>query len=191
MRKRTRAAIGLLTLALLLTIAPAAAPPAAADHGNVPGHWRSGVYPVVTTTYCTGNACALIQDAAYYWQNRGFTRGYHPPLPRTGYDCQPGWNEISVCFVPWGAPQLQGHMGMAYRGVYDWDQAHIGWAQIFICGDCSNWDQQAVLRHEMGHALGLGHTGDPSCVMHDPIWVLGETCWHDHWQLATIHNHRD
>lgn len=191
MRNRTRAAIGILTLALLITGLGPAAPPAAADHANDPGHWRSGVYPIVTVPYCAGNGCELVQDAAYFWQNRGYTKGFTPPLPRTGYDCNPNWNEISVCFVDYSNPVLQGNLGITHRSTYPWDLAHMGWAQIFVCGNCSGWDQQATLRHEMGHALGLGHTGDPNCVMHDPVYILGETCWHDHWQMATMYNHRD
>lgn len=102
MLKRTRAVIGGLIAVLVLPLL--AVSPASADHGNFNGHWRNGVYPIVTTPFCASNGCDLIQDASYFWQDRGFSRGYTPPLPRTGYDCEPNWNEISVCFVNLGDP---------------------------------------------------------------------------------------
>src|SRR5688500_19611121 len=85
-------------------LAPAS--PAAAHHEWDWPHWRSGGHPIVRTPSCYywGNSthfCSIVSDAAYFWHDRGFQRGFTPPLPQTGYmRCDNvSWNTINVCFV--------------------------------------------------------------------------------------------
>lgn len=187
------------------------APPAAANHEFDFPHWRSGTYPVVKTPSCyvwgnTTNFCAIVEDAAYFWQDRGFTQGYTPPMPQTGYprcDNIP-FNSINVCFVDATHAGLNGNVG--YTHPYSWDfngdPNHMSAAQIFICANCGvpgNTQQQninymkATLRHEMGHALGLGHVQDTTCLMNEGSLFIGinDTCQHDKDAMAAMYQHAD
>lgn len=176
MRHRFRAVFGGLIFALLL---PLFASPASANHEFDHGYWTRP--PIVVYD---GQFAGNVQDAAYYWQDRGFEFGYYPPLPmwsHGGQYCTATWDGyINVCSIPrW---ILQPYCDFACDGVAQttWiGDGQIKGAWVLVADDLSPSRRQAVFRHEMGHALGLGHWNDPSCVMHRDAPVLGETCQHD------------
>ncbi len=72
--------------------------PAKADHGFVMGYWNRA--PLVGYD---GINAGNIQDAAYYWQDRGFD-GFTPPLPAwngNGSGCATFYDQwIIACTVP-------------------------------------------------------------------------------------------
>lgn len=169
----------LLVLALVVTgLAPAA--PASANHDFDHGRWNRAPHIAWDGLYA-GN----IQDAAYYWQDRGFD-GYYPPLPdwnHGGSQCATFWDGwINVCTVSrsivsaYCEVNCDGHTSV----LNNWPSDIYG-AFVLIADDLSPLRRQAVWRHEMGHAIGLGHTADweTTCVMQWQTPVLGETCKHD------------
>jgi hypothetical protein len=200
-----RKLLGALTLAALAGLAPISPAPAivatppsvviTADHAWSLPHWRQDVYPAVTTPGCYYNWCDQIADAAYYWQDRGYYKGFTPPLPRNDWPyCESRISYINVCFVNYGDPRLNGNIG--YTTVTNrenqGDPAHTAGAMIFVCGNCSNWERQATMRHEMGHALGLNRTFVSwECVMHEPVYVNGETCSHDITAMQETYSYRN
>lgn len=132
--------------------------PAHANHANYHGHWNQP--PLVESPF--GNYAANIQDAAYYWQDVAFFRGYYPPLPNDqGYSgCLLLTGRISICEINrWTSP-LNGNNGIAQVERYETDSnKHIRAARIYIANDMglNPLLKQITYRHEFGHALGLDH----------------------------------
>lgn len=157
------------------------ATPAAADHAYGAGWW--GNPPVV---WSDGNYTANVQDAAYYWEWVGFD-GYYPPLPGVpqpaGAYCAGNYQGvITVCTVSRSIVQAycgepcDGHA----RTYYYIGTNRIQGAFILVANDLSPYRRQQVWRHEWGHVIGLGHTSDPSCIMHKFASAPNGTgCTHD------------
>lgn len=198
--RHTLVALCLLVPATAITTI-STAPPASAHHAWPNGtfsHFKASTYPRIRTPTCyywgnSTNYCQVVEEAAYYWQDRGFDRGFTGPLPTTGYTrCDNNTSgSINICFVSYGDPLLEGHKGIAkvYNfGNLNGDYAHTHSAQIFICGTCTLDEQRILLRHEIGHALGLDHhLTNPGCMMHDPIYVMPwEGCADDINHLRSI-----
>jgi hypothetical protein len=178
MRHRIRAVIGGLIAALLLPLLILS--PARASHDFDHGRWNRAPYIA-----WDGQNAGNIQDGAYYWQDRGFD-GYQYPLPQWshgGAQCATVWNGwINVCTVSRSiASAYCGENCDGYTYVANNWPSDIYGAFVLIASDLSPSRRQAVWRHEMGHALGLGHTADweTTCVMQRFTPVLGETCKHD------------
>jgi hypothetical protein len=146
--------------------------PANADHALASGHWGYSYNPAVGTDgVFDGNA----QDAAYYWQDSGFTRGYVPPLPQYGQPCDlvTGW--ITACTVGRTSFSIDGDTTVA-----TYSDGTIASSYTRVFNDLSDYRRQQVWRHEFGHALGLGHTSDLGCVMRSDADVApGTRCQHD------------
>lgn len=177
-----RLIVGLVILASILV---GGASPASADHEWHPARWNRA--PAVGYDgWNVGN----VQDAAYFWQDRGFD-GYIPPLPlwngngagcATIYD---GW--IIGCTVSRATLQMycsQDCDGTAYVATNN--LGYILGAWILVSNDLDNVRRQQVWRHEWGHAIGLGHTAGTNCVMYHTAPILGETCWHDAVTVSNV-----
>jgi hypothetical protein len=208
-----------LTLAALAGLAPITSPisPATAHHEWDFPHWRATTHPVVRTPSCyvwgnPTNFCDIVADAAYFWQDRGFWRGYTPPLPKTGYTrCDNvAWDTINVCFVDKAHEGLRDPatgvygIGRFVYWTYDFmgEPQHLSAVQVFICANCQTEgtsyqahinQMKVTLRHEMGHALGLGHTYEErDCIMNAPTVYVGVhegTCQHDIDSMVAMYNH--
>lgn len=164
-------AVALATSSFLVPLAS----PAAANHANVGGHWNQP--PLVVSSNPVSPWDSVIQDAAFYWQDVAFHRGYYPPLPSHddagAYDqCNPAQSSgqltatlvgrISVCPVPLGDWRLDGaNAGRAYVYPYNDGSKHIAGAVIYINSALTGASRQITMRHEWGHALGLAHYDDP------------------------------
>lgn len=176
--RKLRLILAMLTVAVLPVIVSAS--PAQANHDFDNGRWNHA--PAVAWD---GNYAGNIQDAAYYWQDRKFD-GYIPPLPgwnHGGANCAtfyPGY--INVCTVP--RYVVEAYCGGVCNGHtrvrFNWPNDIID-AFVLIADDLYPGLRQSTWRHEMGHAIGLGHVAswETNCVMHPNANVLGETCQHD------------
>ena len=165
--RRFRLRLALAGLAALLLMPTTLAAPAAADHDNDYGHWNQ---PPLVVTKAGFAWDSVIQDAAFYWQDHAFYRGYYPPLPhREGaFSCDPNVGRIVVCAVPPGNFWLGGALGKVWPTHYQDGSNHIESMVIYIDDSLTGAMLQVVMRHEFGHALGLGHynrdgtTGHPA-----------------------------
>lgn len=159
--------IGVIVAALAGLASIVAPAPALANHDNDFGHWNQ---PPLVVTKAGFGFDGIIQDAAYYWQDVAFFRGYYPPLPhREGSSfCDPNVGRITVCLVPPGNFWLGGGLGKIWPTFYQDGSNHISSMVIYIDDSLTGALRQVVMRHEFGHALGLGHynrdgtTGHPA-----------------------------
>lgn len=167
-------------LALMFASIGVATTPASAHHQWDFGWWDRAPYVAWDGQYASN-----IQDGAYYWQDRGFSYGYVPPLPgynHGGVSCGTFWDRyINACTVPRNV--VESYCGQVCNG---WTQTN--WYSggrllggfILIADDLYPELRQTTWRHEFGHAIGLGEWwNDSSCVMYPAANVLGETCGHD------------
>lgn len=164
------------------------ATPAQAHHGLV--HWDRP--PIVISD---GKFDANVQDAAYFWQDRGFP-GYYPPLPQkptpAGSYCANNYTGyITVCTV--SRSIVQTYCGVPCDG-YSWAYIKpnttniINGSYILVADDLTPYRRQQIWRHEMGHALGMGHTNTNTCVMRiDANVPLGDGCPEDIWHLDAMY----
>lgn len=152
--KRFRMVIAALAVAIAGTVVGVT--PAHAIHDNDFGHWNQ---PPLVVTKAGFAFDSIIQDAAYYWQDTAFYRGYYPPLPhREGSSaCGPDVGRIVICLVPPGNSWLGGGQGKIWPTEYGDGSRHISSMVIYIDDSLTGALRQAVMRHEFGHALGLGH----------------------------------
>ena len=189
--RRLTSLIALVGLALLAPIPT----PAWSDHANnrgMGGHWGNHYAPPVGYCYINSDRTANVQDGAYYWQDTFFPQGYNPPLPRATYTSGniAGW--INSCELNYGHPALVGRRGQTYWG-FQCDTAcnHIRYATVYVANLSNAVERQQVWRHEMGHAIGLGHTRvDWRCVMWDGGEPpLGSRCDHDRAALHEMYDH--
>lgn len=187
-----RAMLCMALVATAITGTIAAPTPASADHQFVKGVWTRS--PVIAWD---GVSLANIQDAAYFWQDRGFRPGYTPPLPgwnHGGAYCTAVWDQyINVCTIPRAVlqpycdPNNGPCDGMSENFVYSGNV--LKGSYILIADDLSPTNRQKVWRHEFGHAIGLGHTASTSCLMYKngTLAPLGDLCFHDKQALDQMY----
>lgn len=154
---------------MLVPISPAHASHMVARWDRPPVVWGDGQWE------------ANVQDAAYYWQDRGFN-GYYPPLPYNvgGAYCAGNYTGvITVCTVPRAVLQPYCNKSCDGAAWAYWKPGTniINGAYILVSNDLSPYRRQQVWRHEMGHALGFVHTTINTCVMREDANVpLGDGC---------------
>lgn len=169
----------LLALAVLLGgLSHITFAPAYGGHTDYYGHWGNGFSPSVWSNNIPDD---VVQDGAYFWQDRNFVQGYRPPLPNHGAACgtsgdqsTAGDGSIDICIVSRASdPYLsQGFGGITYfRHGCDNACNHIYAVTIRVADDLSIADRQKIVRHEFGHALGLGHNATDDSVMHTPVYT--------------------
>ncbi len=108
----------------------------------------------------------VISQAAQSWDGAG--AGIHLVATTGTGPCRADGTRIELCQVPFAVlarsdvPDIQG----ITKPVVD-DHHHIGGVVINVCSDCDlSPDRRLVIAtHEVGHALGLVHTLDPTSVM--------------------------
>jgi hypothetical protein len=166
-----RAALAAAALLLLGSLG-AGLSPAVADHydsstfgqaNKYGGHWYYTSAPGVGTSNLSW--ASIIQDAAYFWQDNGAPHsGYTPAptMPAGGANCgstpRSGW--IDVCPVLWNDANLDygAKRGKSVIWAYPSNQ-HIDAVKVYINSGLTGSERQNVMRHEFGHAIGLGHQG--------------------------------
>jgi len=159
----------MVAMTLILGSMVSSPAPASASHEFYHGYWPSTSHPGVANSFYS-LPDDVIMDAAYFWQDNGFTNGYTPPLPAGSWDdCggHSGW--INVCAVDPSDSGLQGKVG---RTTVLTNNLAIEWSRIFIANNQSNASRQRILRHEFGHAIGLGHNTEQNddCA-NPPSWA--------------------
>lgn len=154
--KKVRAIIAALAVAFAGTVMVGASP-AQANHDNDFGHWNQ---PPLVVNATPGVWDDIIQDAAYYWQDNAFYRGYYPPLPHNnGAGCVAFVGTITVCIVDQYSYFLNyGTLaGKIEPKLYNDGSGHIESMYLYISSALTGYERQLTMRHEFGHALGLGH----------------------------------
>lgn len=157
-----------------------------ADHDNKLAHWGHGFSPAVTADCGAfgGSLCHFTADAEATWVNAGFRNGFRVNQPFYGCGLIKGY--ISVCGEPLRSRGWQGYAQVQF--IYN-PNTHIDAALIRICTDCgiSHSRMHRIIRHEYGHIIGLGHTGDSNSIMY---WNTGRYITnHDRQALWTYNVH--
>ncbi|MCA1571923.1 MAG: matrixin family metalloprotease [Chloroflexi bacterium] len=192
-----------LALALLLpTIAAVSASPASANHEWRYGHWyrtaASGYswIPVYDRNVTFRNGESMSADAAWVWRDASWGR-VNPYLAAHGggggaWDCSARDWAIVICV---GDPRdLAGNRidEATWCHWFDGNPNHIQWCVITLNAytTMSDLRLRAVLRHGMGHAVGLHHNDSTNSVMYSSAptiypnahdtWALGDM-YRDHW----------
>lgn len=168
----------MLIMALALGSFGLAATPASADHTNVLGHW--GPYGYDPTVWSVDQS--LSSDSINFWANR-----FGPQSGNNyGNGCtSPGVGSINICYNSGSVPS--GAAGVAYvHQTQDANGWHIRTAHIHIVPGLDPTLRMWVIRHEMGHAVGLGHTYSGPSVMNEVI-RQGTTNQHDHDAMYTMY----
>jgi hypothetical protein len=170
-----------LSLAGLLA-AVAIAPPAGADHANWGPHWGHGYQPHVGVNDC--NYCGMTAYAERVWVTAGFRNGFVVgPGAGVPGDCYFHGGAIEVCMTKVGDPWLYGRSGNTFVHTVNNPMTHMNDVKIYVARSASKL--QGVIDHEYGHAIGLGHTADTGCVMHDPFYTQ-YPCNHDTDMLKNV-----
>lgn len=140
--------------------------PALADHGFGLGHWyrtpAGFSAPPIDDRNVTGANCANSTDASGFWTDvsgssiRPFLRACGSATGRGPFDC--GLLEWSVAVCVSGDVAANTAYAMMY--FFDGDNHIIGSVvHLSPYGYSSNAVLQNVVRHEIGHSMGLGHQG--------------------------------
>jgi hypothetical protein len=82
--------------------------------------------------------------------------------------CRHEGTRISVCLAPLEEVGRLGHFPLQGRVDEKVDGNHKRSARILVCSDCTSSQdrRRVVMTHEVGHALGLGHTRRRDSVMY-------------------------
>lgn len=183
MKHRFVAVLAALAMAVTALVAVGASP-ALANHANNPSsvyptgyHWGNGYSPFVQCDFVNWDCSGPVLDAAYFWQDNGFRQGYQPPVPSSAsYSCGSRDGGINLCRSDRGSSLFQynsGLDGLTYvtaicddpNGNCSNRPLHVLNAVSVVASDLTGLRRQEVIRHEFGHALGLGHSFDSTSVM--------------------------
>lgn len=199
----SRGLLGALVVAVAVAVVVAsAAIPAAADHTDGQRHWGHGFRPYVSTDCGAfgGRLCDFTSAAERAWSEAGYGNGWNVGGPYYGCSLASGW--IRICVVAKGDPDVpQGKQGVAITFHVQNPTWHADRVLIKICGSCGTATSTgsytspqlaSLVKHEYGHAIGLGHTTASGSVMRDPFSDGAGPGGHDPGSLRSMYSsHED
>ena len=165
--------------------------PAHADHAWGFEHWYSAAGqtsapPVYDRNDTWRGGIQLADDAARFWTSTsvvGTHRGSYPTI--NPYLASRGGNAWDCNFQPWAiiiCVEDSWWAGWAAKAEIDpWGtEGHIQSCRIVLNAahlrNEQDWRVRVIVRHEMGHCLGLGHTG-PSWATTPVMAAKPEALW--------------
>lgn len=170
------AAFGVLALGLSW-VAPVA--PALADHANASGHMKAP--PTVCYDSDRATLAPLMAETKTAWTNAGYPIGFGADACGTATTATPVMHVGS----DYSRPACTGYSSAS------WDaELHVTRSDTTVnVNGCSSADvRQGLFSHEIGHALGLGHTATANCVM-DVVVAVRSPCQHDADAMAATYAH--
>lgn len=134
-----------------------------------PSTWPGGQRNLVVVNM-TGDPAwtAAVVQSAQAWDDVG--AGIHLSVASGQGQCHSSGPRIELCGRSF-ALLNRGTYGQHFEGITDTSQnrgGHLSGAVINVCSDCElTPDRRVVIvTHELGHAMGLIHTLDPTSVMY-------------------------
>jgi hypothetical protein len=154
-------------------------------------HWGHDFRPLITANCAafSGTLCTYTADAEQFWYRNGFWPGWRPGNAWRGCGPWRGW--VTVCTV--SRSQIPaGKHGVTWHYYVNNPTTHLDANVVYICADCGLYSTQLrdVVRHEYGHAIGLGHTRTYPSIMADPI-TWSEANEHDRASVASMYARHD
>lgn len=158
----------LATFAMALVLVPTGLVHADHEHGGRDIAYNNGwAYTPETSASCdVSNMCQFASAAENVWRSAGAGFNDTNPTLQCPTDSNVYDGVILFCADDYSYTNFAAE-GRAELYVNGYNGAITG-AVIHVCNVCglSDYDFQKVTNHELGHALGLDHTGDRDSIMY-------------------------